>query len=70
MHATWSSLSLRWRLTIFYIGLLTALLVVLGLLLDAQLNGFLVDNTAERLIAQARPILARSPDKPKGSEPA
>ncbi|MBI3535983.1 MAG: HAMP domain-containing protein [Chloroflexi bacterium] len=69
MRSPWHSLSLRWRLTVFYVGLLSALLLVLGILLDAQLSGFLIDSTAAHLVAQANPIVARQLDKPLPKEP-
>ncbi|MCS6827718.1 MAG: HAMP domain-containing histidine kinase [Caldilinea sp.] len=55
----WRESSLRTRLTVLYVGLLTLLLVGLGALLYFDVRTFLVTSTAVRLRAQAKPVIER-----------
>ncbi|HEX5506118.1 MAG TPA: HAMP domain-containing sensor histidine kinase [Thermomicrobiales bacterium] len=50
---------LRWRLTAFYIAILSAILVLLGVLLYVQLDRYLVDDAVARVRAGAAPTIAR-----------
>ena len=60
MLRAWRNLSLRLRLTVLYIGLLTVLLVALGSFLYVDTQNFLISTTTLRLQAQARPVTARA----------
>jgi signal transduction histidine kinase len=55
----WNNLSLRARLTALSVGLLAALLGALGGGLYLNLRRFLLDGTARRLRAQAKPVIER-----------
>ncbi|NOZ26873.1 MAG: HAMP domain-containing protein [Chloroflexi bacterium] len=59
MIRTWSDLPLRLRLTLLYIGLLAFLLSILGGALYWDTRRFLLDSTATRLRAQAKPVIER-----------
>jgi two-component system OmpR family sensor kinase len=59
MRKLWNSLSLRSRLTVLSVGLLASLLSALGGVLYVNLRRFLLDSTALRLRAQAKPIIER-----------
>lgn len=56
----WNNLSLRFRLTFLYVCLLGILMVVLGALFYYDVRSFLIDSTATRLRAQAKPIVDES----------
>ncbi len=58
MH-TWRNLPLRVRLTLLNVGLWANLLCLLGSLLYWDTHRFLLENTALRLRAQAKPIIAQ-----------
>ncbi len=78
MLKPWNNLSLRLRLSLLYIGLLTVLLVALGSFLYFDTRDFLISSTTFRLRAQAQPgterlsrggILVRiSPDTSPGGD--
>ncbi len=53
----WRNISLRVRLTLLYVGLLALLLAVLGGVLYWDFQNFLLESTATRLRAQAKPII-------------
>lgn len=55
----WRNLSLRSRLTALTVGLLASLLSALGGVLYLNLRKFLLDSTALRVRAQAKPIIER-----------
>ena len=57
MMKSWNDLSLRLRLTLLYVGLLALLLCVLGGALYWDTHRFLLDSTATRLRAQAKPVI-------------
>jgi two-component system OmpR family sensor kinase len=60
MLKSWNNLSLRIRLTLLYVGLLTVLLVALGSFLYFDTRNFLISTTLFRLEVQARPGVERS----------
>lgn len=60
MFSAWQNLSLRLRLTLLYVGLLTVLLVALGSFLYFDTRDFLISTTTLRLQAQAEPVTARA----------
>ncbi|CAN5483427.1 HAMP domain-containing sensor histidine kinase [soil metagenome] len=53
----WNNLPLRFRLTFLYVCLLGILMVVLGALFYYDVRSFLIDSTATRLRAQAKPVV-------------
>ncbi len=53
----WKKLSLRTRLTILYAGLLTLLLTILGITFFVDTRNLLIENTACRIRAMAKPII-------------
>ncbi len=53
----WNNLSLRFRLTFLYVCMLAALMSVLGALFYYDIRSFLIDSTATRLRAQAKPVV-------------
>jgi two-component system, OmpR family, sensor kinase len=53
----WNNLSLRFRLTFLYVCLLAILMSVLGALFYYDIRSFLIDSTATRLRAQAKPVV-------------
>ena len=53
----WRNLSLRVRLTLLYVGLLALLLALLGGALYWDFQNFLLESTATRLRAQAKPVI-------------
>lgn len=55
----WNRSSLRLRLTILYIGMAAISLIALGTFLYFESQSFLIDSTALRLRAQAKPIIER-----------
>jgi len=55
----WNNLSLRLRLTLLYVGLLVLLLCILSGILYWDTRRFLLDSTATRLRAQAKPVIER-----------
>ena len=55
----WNNLSLRLRLTLLYVGLLALLLCILSGVLYWDTRRFLLDSTATRLRAQAKPVIER-----------
>lgn len=59
MQNLWRNLSLRSRLTALTVGLLASLLSALGGVLYLNLRKFLLDSTALRVRAQAKPIIER-----------
>jgi two-component system, OmpR family, sensor kinase len=59
MQTLWRNLSLRSRLTALSIGLLASLLGALGNVLYLNLRKFLLDSTALRVRAQAKPVIER-----------
>jgi two-component system, OmpR family, sensor kinase len=59
MQTLWRNLSLRSRLTALSIGLLASLLGTLGNVLYLNLRNFLLDSTALRVRAQAKPVIER-----------
>ncbi len=70
MLARWQNLSLRVRLTVLYIGLLTVLLVALGTFLYLDTRDFLISSTVIRVQSQAQPgveRMYRSPGPRPGS---
>jgi heavy metal sensor kinase len=56
--------TLRWRLTLFYSGLVAVLLLAAGLFIYFQLEGFLVNSASFRLADRAEGLVGRSPDAP------
>ncbi|MBA2693378.1 MAG: HAMP domain-containing histidine kinase [Rubrobacter sp.] len=56
----WNNLPLRFRLTFLYVCLLGLLMAVLGALFYYDVRSFLIDSTATRLRAQAKPIVDES----------
>jgi two-component system OmpR family sensor kinase len=62
-------LSLSLRLTLLYVGLLALLLVALGLMLYLDTRQFVVDSTAVRLRAQAKPVIERWLAAPRTAPP-
>ena len=60
MLAAWQNLSLRFRLTLLYVGLLSVLLFALGSFLYFDTRDFLISTTTLRLQAQAAPVTARA----------
>ena len=59
MQTLWRNLPLRSRLTALSIGLLASLLGALGNVLYLNLRKFLLDSTALRVRAQAKPVIER-----------
>jgi len=59
MMKSWNDLSLRLRLTLLYVGLLALLLCVLSGALYWDTHRFLLNSTATRLRAQAKPVIER-----------
>ncbi len=59
MQNRWNNLSLRARLTALSVGLLAGLLGALGGVLYFNLRRFLLDSTALRMRAQAKPVIER-----------
>jgi len=59
MQTKWRNLSLRSRLTALSVGLLASLLGALGGVLYWNLRRFLLDSTALRVRAQAKPVIER-----------
>jgi len=59
-------ISLSWRLTALYVAILAAVLTSLGVVLYVQVQDFLIEDTASRLQASAKPpggpIQRRGPD--------
>ena len=55
MLAAWQNLSLRLRLTLLYVGLLSVLLVALGSFLYFDTRDFLISTTSLRLQDASRP---------------
>ncbi len=55
----WDDLPLRVKLTLLYGGLLTLLVAGLSLLVYWDTQRFLVQNTALRIRAQAKPVIER-----------
>lgn len=55
----WNSWSLRLRLTILYIAMAAICEIALGAFLYYESQDFLIDNTALRLRAQAKPVIER-----------
>jgi two-component system, OmpR family, sensor kinase len=53
----WNNLPLRFRLTFLYVCLLGILMLVLGFLFYYDVRNFLIDSTATRLRAQAKPVV-------------
>lgn len=53
----WNNLSLRLRLTFLYVCMLAVLMAVLGSLFYYDIRSFLIDSTATRLRAQAKPVV-------------
>ena len=53
----WHSLSLRTRLALLYGGLLAVILCLLGGVLYLNTRSFLLDATAKRIRAQAKPVI-------------
>lgn len=60
MPTAWQNLSLRLRLTLLYVGLLSVLLIALGSFLYFDTQEFLISTTAQRLQSQADPVTARA----------
>jgi two-component system, OmpR family, sensor kinase len=69
MPAAWQNLSLRLRLTLLYVGLLTVLLVALGSILYFDTQNVLIAGTVLRLQTQALPPTERA-FRPIGPRPA
>lgn len=59
MQNKWRNLSLRTRLTALSVSLLASLLSALGSVLYLNLRKFLLDSTALRVRAQAKPVIER-----------
>ncbi len=55
----WHDLPLRTKLTLLYLGLLSALICLLGAILYTDTKHFLISTTALRLRAQAKPVIER-----------
>lgn len=53
-------ISLSWRLTALYVAILAVVLTALGVVLYAQIEHFLIADTANRLAAGTRPAIARA----------
>ncbi|MBN9393117.1 MAG: HAMP domain-containing histidine kinase [Chloroflexi bacterium] len=52
---------MRWRLTLFYAGLMLVLVSGLGIFVYSQLDGFLIDSSANRLSYETAPKLSLGP---------
>jgi len=59
MVSLWNNLSLRLRLTLLYVGLLALLFCILSGILYWDTHRFLLNSTATRLRAQAKPVIER-----------
>ncbi len=59
MWSVWNNLSLRLRLTLLYVGLLSVLLVALGSFLYIDTRDFLISTTVLRVQSQAQPGVER-----------
>ncbi len=59
MLDAWRNLSLRFRLTLLYIGLLSALLIALGSFVYFDTQSFLISTTVLRVQSQAQPGIER-----------
>ena len=72
MLSAWQNLSLRLRLTLLYVGLLSVLLVALGSFLYFDSRDFLISTTTLRLQAQAAPVTERAfhPGPPRSNPPS
>ncbi len=55
----WRDLPLHWRLTLLYVTLMAVLLATLGAAFSWETQHFLLQTTAARLRAQAKPIIER-----------
>lgn len=60
---------LSWRLTGLYVAILATVLAVLGVVLYVQIERFLLNDTAKRLVDGARPAITRSFAPRRGNEP-
>lgn len=72
MLAAWRNMSLRLRLTLLYVGLLSVLLVALGSFLYFDTESFLISTTVLRLRSQSQPPTERAfrPAPPRSSPPS
>jgi two-component system OmpR family sensor kinase len=67
---SFSTLSIRWRLTATYVALVVAIVLVLGLALYRGLESFLLDDVAARTTADVQRVVARELDKKPAKDPA
>jgi two-component system OmpR family sensor kinase len=66
---SFSSLSIRWRLTATYVALVVAIALVLGFALYRGLEAFLLDDAAARATADVQRVVARELGKKPGKDP-
>ncbi len=59
MLTAWRNLPLRVKLTVLYVGLLTVLLVILGLSLYYDTRSFMISTTVQSLRSQNQPVIER-----------